>query len=212
MDAVRASLPGPQPETHPMPPRLVLPVLALCVALASPTRAATEPAVPTEAPVNAPVAALDLPRYVGRWHEVARLPMFFQRHCVGDTTATYTLRDDGGIEVRNACRTDEGMIESTGMARRAGAGGGGALEVRFAPGWLGWLPMVWADYWVVDLDPDYRWAVVGGPKQGAMWILSREPTLEPALFDRIRQRAESRGYRVGELIVDPAQRDRMAAE
>jgi apolipoprotein D and lipocalin family protein len=84
--------------------------------------------------------------------------------------------------------------------------------VRFAPEWLGWLPMVWADYWVVDLDPDYRWAVVGGPKQGAMWILARDPTLDPALFERIRQRAEARGYRLAELVVDPAQRDRMGAE
>jgi apolipoprotein D and lipocalin family protein len=84
--------------------------------------------------------------------------------------------------------------------------------VRFAPGWLGWLPMVWADYWVVDLDPDYQWAVVGGPGQGAMWILARETTLDPALFERIRQRAEARGYRLAELVVDPAQRDRMVAE
>ncbi len=187
-------------------------ILALGLALAAPADAAAGalPAALPNGTANAPVEALDLDRYAGRWHEVARLPMFFQRKCIGDTTATYTSRDDGSIDVRNACRTDDGMIESTGAARRAGDGG--ALEVRFAPGWLGWLPMVWADYWVVDLDPDYRWAVVGGPGQGAMWILARETTLDPALFERIRQRAEARGYRLGELVVDPAQRDRMAAE
>ena len=194
--------------------RPVLPaaILALGLTFAAHAQAAAvalPAALPDGAP-NTPVPALDLDRYTGHWHEVARLPMFFQRNCIGDTTATYTSLDDGSIEVRNACRTDDGMIESTGAARRAGDGG--ALEVRFAPGWLGWVPMVWADYWVVDLDPGYGWAVVGGPKQGAMWILARETTLDPALFERIRQRAEARGYRLAELVVDPAQRDRMAAE
>ncbi|WP_397573322.1 lipocalin family protein [Silanimonas sp.] len=193
-------------------PALLGAILALGLPLAAHAEAAAGamPAALPSGTANAPVEALDLDRYTGRWHEVARLPMFFQRKCIGDTTATYTSRADGSIEVRNACRTDDGMIESTGAARRAGDGG--ALEVRFAPGWLGWLPMVWADYWVVDLDPDYQWAVVGGPGQGAMWILARETTLDPALFERIRQRAEARGYRLAELVVDPAQRDRMVAE
>jgi len=194
--------------------RPVLPVAILALGLSFAAHAeAAEDALPAALPdctPNTPVPALDLDRYAGRWHEVARLPMFFQRKCIGDTTATNTSRADGSIEVRNACRTDDGMIESTGAARRAGDGG--SLEVRFAPGWLGWVPMVWADYWVVDLDPDYRWAVVGGPKQGAMWILARETTLDPALFERIRQRAEARGYRLAELVIDPTQRDRMAAE
>lgn len=155
---------------------------------------------------NTPVGALDLERYAGRWHEVARLPMFFQRKCVADTTATYTLHADGVLEVRNACRTEDGRIESVGAARTTDIAG--ALEVRFAPAWLGWLPVIWADYWVVDLDPEYEWAVVGGPKRSAMWILAREPSIDPALFERIRQRAEARGYRLDTLIVDPAQQAR----
>ncbi len=188
--------------------RVVHPVLMLALLGVGAARAASLPPPLPAGSANAPVEALDLERYAGRWHEVARLPMVFQRRCIGDTTATYTRLEDGRIEVRNGCRTKDGRIESTGVARRAGTDG--ALEVRFAPAWLGWLPMVWADYWVVDLDPDYRWAVVGGPSRGAMWILSREPTLEPALLERLRQRAEARGYRLGELIVDPAQQARRA--
>lgn len=111
---------------------------------------------------NVPVAALDLDRYAGQWHEIGHLPMFFQRQCVDRITATYTRQPDGTIEVRNASRTKAGgRDESTGVARTAD-GRPGALQVRFAPRALSWLPMVWADYWVIDLDPDYRWTAVVG--------------------------------------------------
>jgi len=150
---------------------------------------------------NRPVETLDLQRYAGTWHEIARLPMFFQRQCVDRTTATYTARQDGSIEVRNACRTKDGsMIESVGAARRVD-GHPGQLEVRFAPAWLSWLPYVWADYWVVDLDPEYRWAVVGGPSRKYLWVLSRTPTMDKALLEQIKAGAKRRGYPVDKLIV-----------
>ncbi|QNP41763.1 lipocalin family protein [Lysobacter solisilvae (ex Woo and Kim 2020)] len=148
---------------------------------------------------NQPVPALDLQRYAGTWHEIAHLPMFFQRKCVDTITATYTPRPDGTIMVRNACRGRDGtMVQADGVARPAG-GRPGALEVRFAPRWLSWLPAVWADYWVVELDPDYRWAVVGGPSRKYLWVLSREPDMPRSLFEEIRARAAARGYRVDRL-------------
>lgn len=153
------------------------------------------------AAANQPVAALDLQRYSGKWHEIAHLPMFFQRNCIDQVTATYTLQKDGSVEVRNACRnTDGAMDESVGAARTV-AGHPGKLEVRFAPSWLSWLPMVWADYWVVDLDPDYRWAVVGGPSRKYLWVLSRSPTMNRGLFERIKADARARGYPVDKLIM-----------
>jgi apolipoprotein D and lipocalin family protein len=173
--------------------------------LASASVPAVHAAVPSarsvEAPLeNAPVATLDLDRYAGRWHEIAHLPMFFQRQCVGDITATYTRQPDGRIEVRNACRTTSGeRDESVGVAR-AVPGTPGALKVRFAPAWLGWVPGIWADYWVVDLDPAYRWAVVGGPSRKYLWVLSREPVMSQATFDGIRARAARRGYPVRDLL------------
>lgn len=150
---------------------------------------------------NAAVPVLDLARYSGTWHEIAHLPMFFQRDCVDRITATYTPRDDGTIQVRNACRTKDGsMTESVGVARPV-RGHPGQLKVRFAPGWLSWLPLVWADYWVIDLDPDYRWAVVGGPGRKYLWVLSRSPTMETALFERIKTQARERGYPVDKLVM-----------
>jgi apolipoprotein D and lipocalin family protein len=150
---------------------------------------------------NQPVDALDLARYSGTWHEIAHLPMFFQRQCRDSITATYTPQPDGTIQVRNACRTKDGtQDESIGVARPV-EGRPGALEVRFAPDWLRWLPWVWADYWVVELDPDYQWAVVGGPSRKYMWILSRTPAMDPALFEQIKARAAQRGYPVQALVM-----------
>ena len=98
---------------------------------------AAEPSLPNE-----PVARLDLPRYLGTWHEIAHLPMFFQRQCKDTITATYRMRQDGAVEVHNACRTRDGSMDAAvGVARLTGRPG--ALQVRFAPGWLAWLPWVW---------------------------------------------------------------------
>lgn len=184
----------------PAPYRFAAP-LVFALAAGTASAAALPPVLPAGSP-NAPVAGLDLARYAGTWHEAARLPMFFQRHCARDTTATYTAREGGGLTVANRCRRADGrVIESLGVAR--GDGPDGALEVTFLPAGLRWLPGVWADYWVVDLDPDYRWAVVGGPGRGALWVLSREPSMAPDLLARLKQRAEARGYALVGWIVAP---------
>ncbi len=163
--------------------------------------AAWAPVHAQSAEANRPVPQLDLQRYSGTWHEIAHLPMFFQRHCVDRITATYTRKADGTVEVRNACATRNGtMDESVGVARPV-PGQPGALEVRFAPQWLSWLPMVWADYWVIDLDPEYRWAVVGGPSRKYLWILSREPRMARATFESITSRAAALGYPVERLVM-----------
>jgi apolipoprotein D and lipocalin family protein len=73
--------------------------------------------------------------------------------------------------------------------------------VRFAPRWLAWLPMVWADYWVIELDPDYRWAVVGSPSRKYLWVLSRTPSMDAGQFRAIRNRAAARGYPVERLVM-----------
>lgn len=159
---------------------------------------------------NRPVATLDLQRYSGQWHEIARLPMFFQRNCVGEVTARYTLQPGGDIEVRNACLTKSGKRdESIGVAKPV-PGKPGQLKVRFAPRLLSWVPGVWADYWVIALDADYRWAVVGGPSRDYLWILSRDATMDPAQFDEIVAKAKTAGYPVEKLLRSDAPRARNA--
>jgi apolipoprotein D and lipocalin family protein len=150
----------------------------------------------------APVADLDLERYAGTWHEIARLPMWFQRKCASDVTAHYVPRSDGTVAVHNACVTAEGKtISSDGVARRPDAYARAKLEVRFAPAWLSWVPLVWADYWVLAIDDDYRWAMVGQPGRKYLWILSREPSLDKATFDELKAKATAMGYDLTPLIL-----------
>ena len=170
--------------------------LLLAVALATGVTSAQDVALANDA-----VSALDLQRYSGQWHEIAHLPMFFQRNCVKNITATYVPKADGKIGVTNACDDKAGKrMVSEGTARPV-PGHPGRLEVRFAPDWLAWAPMVWADYWVVELDPDYQWAVVGGPSKKYMWIRSRTPSMERQVFEGIRARAAQRGYPVNDLVM-----------
>lgn len=133
----------------------------------------------------------------------ARLPMRFQRRCTDDVIAVYRLESDGTVSVRNTCRRADGrLLAARGVARQPDPLHEPArLKVRFAPAWLDWLPWVWADYWVIALDPDYRWAMVGEPQRRYLWILAREPRMERALFDTLKAKARHMGYDLAPLIV-----------
>lgn len=150
------------------------------------------------------VESVDLERYQGRWYEIARLPNRFQEQCRGDVTADYTLREDGRVDVENRCRTKDGDLESAkGVARRPDPDRPGALEVRFAPSWLSWLPMVWGDYQIMSLDEDYRWALVGSPSREYLWILARKPVMEEARVRSLLDEAGSQGFPVEEVRRTP---------
>jgi apolipoprotein D and lipocalin family protein len=147
------------------------------------------------------VDKVDLSRYAGTWFEVARTPNEFQNDCAGDVTATYTPQPDGDITVVNKCRKADGTWnEAEGAARRADdKTNNAALEVRFAPAILSFLPNVWGDYRIIGLDRDYRWAVVGEPKREYLWILSRTPKMSAADYDRAVSIAKANGFDVSKL-------------
>lgn len=135
-------------------------------------------AVPAEVPPVRPVAAVDLERYLGKWYEIARYPNRFQKSCAASVTAEYSRKEDGRLRVLNACRrADNSLNEADGVARVVGGSNNARLKVRFAPAWLGVLPFVWGDYWVIGLQPEYRWAVVGTPDRKYLWVLSRTATM-----------------------------------
>ncbi|CAN7625984.1 lipocalin family protein [Variovorax sp. LjRoot84] len=183
----------------------VLTLLALATARATRTERVGGPAdgAPLmRAPLQV-VAPVDLQRYAGLWHEQARLPNRFQKQSAGPATAEYTLLGDGQMEVRNRCILDDGSFdEAVGVARVApvaGQPGAGRLEVRFAPEWLGWLPAVWGDYWILKLDRDYQVALVGTPDRKYLWVLSRAPRLDDAALDAELDYARSLGFDVDKV-------------
>jgi apolipoprotein D and lipocalin family protein len=142
------------------------------------------------------VPHVDLQRYLGTWYEIARFPHRFQAGCV-ETRAVYTLRDDGLIGVHNECRKGgaDGPLKAVdGRARVIDRGTNAKLEVSFF-----WF--FWGDYWIIDLDPDYHWAVVGHPSRKYLWILCREKRLDAAVLSGIRQRLEQQGYDLAKLII-----------
>lgn len=147
------------------------------------------------------VTQLDLKRYLGTWFEVARLPNEFQQDCVSDVTATYTLRNDGGIDVVNRCREIDGSIqEAEGVARRVAGRPASVLEVRFAPAVLSIVPRVWGDYQVMALSPDYAWSVVGTPDRRYLWILSRTTSLDEEIYRELNARAAAQGFDVQRIL------------
>lgn len=135
------------------------------------------------------VPRVDINRYLGTWYEIATIPQRFTRGCVG-VTARYSLRADGAIDVVNVCRKDRldapprsvrgkaWIVDKTTNAK---------LKVRFFWPFAG-------DYWVIELDPDYQWAVVGHPDRTYYWILSRTPQMAPALYEELIRRAAAKGY------------------
>jgi apolipoprotein D and lipocalin family protein len=141
------------------------------------------------------VPALDLERYSGAWYELASFPTWFQRGCTA-TSATYTLRPDGTVDVLNRCRRgslDGREVSARGRARQPDPSRPGELQVSF------FWPF-WADYWVVDLDPDYGWALVGDPERDHLWLLSRAPTVPAELYDDLVARAEAQGFDTARLV------------
>jgi len=147
------------------------------------------------------VPSVDLTRYAGKWYEIARLPNRFQRACVSDTTATYTLRADGKISVLNQCRQADGGIKSArATARVAGPGQPNSkLRVTFFWPFSG-------NYWIIGLDPEYRWAVVGEPNRKYLWILSRTPELDDRIYHEILERVKAQGYDVSRIVRTPHRR------
>jgi apolipoprotein D and lipocalin family protein len=149
------------------------------------------------------IASLDLPRYLGRWYEIAKFPNRFQKQCVANTTAEYSM-DAGAVKVVNRCQLANGAVqEAVGAARQLGAANSAKLEVRFAPAWLSFVPQVWGSYWVIDLDASYQLAAVSEPSGEYLWILSRSPKVDPARYAELLSRLQEKGLNIKQLELTP---------
>lgn len=150
------------------------------------------------------IATFDVKRYMGTWYEIAKYPNRFQKDCASDTTATYSVRDDGRVDVVNRCRKGDGSeTVAAGVARQIGGTASPTLEVRFAPAILSFIPLVWGDYWVIDLDEDYQLSAVSEPKREYLWILARTPHVDPAAYQALLARLTVLGFDLSKLVPTP---------
>jgi lipocalin len=141
------------------------------------------------------VASVDLNRYKGLWYEIARLPNFFERKlkCI---SATYTLRDDGKITVLNKGNylTDpKKSTSSKGVAWIPDKNSPAKLKVQFFWPFSG-------DYWIMELDKEYRYVLVGDPSFKYLWILAREKKMDEATYNMLLQKAIDNGFDVKSII------------
>lgn len=140
---------------------------------------------------------VDVDKYLGVWYEIAYIPNRFQKHCAGGTTAEYTKRDDGKLKVVNSCYTkDNKRKQSTGRAWIVDGATNAKLKVSFFPGKL---KLFAGDYWIIDLGPNYEYAVVGHPKRKYGWILSRTKELPADILKGVKLRLEGQGYDTSEF-------------
>jgi apolipoprotein D and lipocalin family protein len=143
-------------------------------------------------------------RYMGTWYEIAKFPNRFQAKCTANTRAQYLAQTDGSVQVLNSCTTADGStIDALGKAIQVGAANSPKLQVRFAPAWLSWLPQVWGDYWVIDLDADYQLAAVSDAKREYLWVLSRTPQVNTKVYEALLGRLKAQHFDVQKLDRTP---------
>ncbi|KUG08642.1 lipocalin family protein [Solirubrum puertoriconensis] len=141
------------------------------------------------------VSHVDLHRYAGLWYEIARLPQRFERRCT-NVTAEYRPLPDGRIEVTNTCHKNSvyGPTEvAHGVARVADSETNAKLKVQFQWPFEG-------DYWILTLDPEYQFALVGTPNRKALWVLARKPHLSLPTLHNLVEIARQKGFPVEKLI------------
>ena len=144
------------------------------------------------------VSTLDLKKFQGIWYEIAHNPWFPEKGCFS-MIAHYKLIEDNNIEVTNICRKNgfDGKISKvTGTAWLADPKIKAKWEVQF----------IWPftlDYWVIDLEENYNYAVIGEPDRENLWILSRKPIMRKELLSRIIKTTKSKGYDLSDIIITP---------
>lgn len=140
------------------------------------------------------VQSVDLTRYVGQWYEISRLPNSFQKKCADTVTANYTIRADGKIEVVNRCRKASGEYTTAkGKAKIVDKKTNAKLKVTFFWPFYG-------NYWILDLGPNYEYAVVGEPDRKYLWILSRSPQMDEALYQQLLQKMAAKGFNTEKMV------------
>ena len=137
------------------------------------------------------VDKVDLKRYAGKWYEIAAIPHSFEKGCAC-ATAEYTLNPEGYLEVVNTCLKEGREKVATAKAYPVEGSNNSKLEVEF------FWPLK-GKYWIIDLDEDYQYALVGHPNRNYLWILSRYQDMDEDIYVDLLQVARREGFDISRL-------------
>ena len=143
---------------------------------------------------NSTIKSLDLNRYLGTWYEIARFPHSFEKNLVG-VTANYSLREDGMIRVLNKGykkSLDGKLSVAEGKAKIPDPNDSGKLKVSFF-----WI--FYGDYYILELDENYQYVMIGSSTDKYFWILSRTPQMDESIYQMLLDKARKRGYNLDKL-------------
>ena len=147
------------------------------------------------------VEKVELDKYLGVWYEVARKPLYFQNQCDHNVSATYTLNENGNINVDNRCYKKDGSLQQAlGEAFISNPPFNSQLKVSFLPEAIRWIPVARGDYWILKLDEDYQTVLVGEPQRKYLWVLSRTQHPDEAVVQEYLDYAKSVGYNLNDVI------------
>jgi apolipoprotein D and lipocalin family protein len=135
------------------------------------------------------VSHVDIERYMGKWYEIALYPNWFEKGCFR-STAFYEQLQEGQIKVTNQCRMngpDGDLNEAIGIATIPNRKINSKLRVQFFWPFKG-------DYWIIDLDEDYQYAIVSEPNRQYLWILSRSPNMDVQTLAMLKARIRENGF------------------
>ena len=144
------------------------------------------------------VSYVDKERYLGKWYEIARYPHLFEEGCF-NSTAFYEKLNDDQIKVTNRCRMNgsQGELnEAIGIAKIVDEKSNSKLKVQF-------IWPFWGDYWIIDLDKEYQYAIVSEPNRQYLWILSRFPTIDSQLLKTLKEKIRNQGFNLSYLKNTP---------
>ncbi len=141
------------------------------------------------------VSKVDLEKYAGTWYEISRLPNKFEKglECV---TATYKMLENGKVEVLNKghkIKDHSKVSKAKGKAWRPNPKYEGRLKVTFFWPFAG-------DYYIIELDKDYQYAMVGSPNRKYLWVLARTKKLDKTIYETLLKSAKEKGFEVEKMI------------
>ncbi|MDO8417665.1 MAG: lipocalin family protein [Agitococcus sp.] len=146
------------------------------------------------------VPQVDLARYMGKWYEIARIPNPFQKSCLREVTANYSLLANNHVRGMNTCRKASGELFSLAVDGKVQDKTNAKLVFKITSSWLSWIPMLKADYWIVDLADNYSYAAVATPDSHYLWILARQPQMDDTVYQQLIKRVAKQGFAVEKLV------------